>query len=372
MEMNTRLQVEHPVTEFVTGLDLVEWQLRVAAGEPLPLSQEALSITGWAMEARIYAEDAAKGFLPATGTLTHVSFPQAASDLRIETGIRQGDEVTPHYDPMIAKLIVHAPTRQAALSRLAGALQEVHVAGPVTNVDFLGVLCRNREFAAGQVDTGLIARHQDSLTRMAEPDLPALALAALAALGLIEPRDSTDPWTSLGSWRLWGTGHHHVSLLWQGQSVPVDVVPLERDRFHVATGKSAGQVTLAAEAAGLVRITHEGLSRRARVVRAGEAVTVFMAGATHRFMLPDSAQRDDEITAGGDHLVAPMPGLVKVVSVTPGKAVTRGEALIVLEAMKMEYTLAAPRDGIVATVAVAAGERVVEGALLLSLEAVEG
>ncbi|MEM8755951.1 MAG: biotin carboxylase N-terminal domain-containing protein, partial [Pseudomonadota bacterium] len=200
MEMNTRLQVEHPVTEEITGVDLVEWQLRVASGEPLPMTQDELRIDGWAFEARLYAEDAAKGFLPATGRLAHLRFPQ---DARIETGVRPGDEITPYYDPMIAKIVTKGADRAEALGRLEAALKATEVAGSVTNVAFLARLAAHEGFARGEVDTGLIERDADALTAVPPAPPAARALAALAALGL-PGREGRDPWDRAGGFRLWG------------------------------------------------------------------------------------------------------------------------------------------------------------------------
>ncbi len=223
MEMNTRLQVEHPVTEFITGLDLVEWQLRVAAGEALPKSQSALSIDGWAMEARVYAEDAARGFLPATGRVSYFETPAEGRDLRIDLGIRAEDNVSPFYDPMLAKVIAHGPDRDSARRRLLGALAGCQLAGVTTNLGFLAKLAVQEAFAQGQVDTGLIDRHLDKLVGPEMVPLNALGLAGLAALGLIAPGDGTDPWDSLRGWRMWSDAQHHVLLEWNGERLDLQV-----------------------------------------------------------------------------------------------------------------------------------------------------
>ncbi|RUZ43739.1 biotin carboxylase N-terminal domain-containing protein, partial [Mesorhizobium sp. M7A.F.Ca.US.003.02.1.1] len=207
MEMNTRLQVEHPVTEMVTGTDLVEWQLRVASGEKLPKTQSEIALVGHAFEARIYAEDAAKGFLPATGTLHHLKFPDAApqgATMRIETGVRAGDAISPYYDPMIAKLVVHATDRQAALEALGAALSRTEVAGSTVNTAFLAALAADPDFAAGDVDTSLIARHQTALTEIAPPTGETIAAAAVAASGAGASPSPNDPWSSLA-----GYAHFH-------------------------------------------------------------------------------------------------------------------------------------------------------------------
>ncbi len=236
MEMNTRLQVEHPVSEAITGLDFVELQLRVAAGEPLPVRQEDLSIDGWAFEARLYAEDVSKGFLPATGTLEHLSFPSGVvfsrGAVRVDSGVRQGDTITPWYDPMIAKVIVHGASRAAALNLLAATLSEVRVAGTTTNLEFLSVLARHEGFAAGNVDTGLIDRDLAQLT--ARPAMPPAipALAALAALGALTDPRGNDPWDLLRGWRAWSEAEAFVTLGLSGRDVHLRIVHLGERRFR--------------------------------------------------------------------------------------------------------------------------------------------
>jgi 3-methylcrotonyl-CoA carboxylase alpha subunit len=209
MEMNTRLQVEHPVTEAITGLDLVEMQLRVAAGEPLPFTQDELAINGHAFEARLYAEDVPKGFLPATGTLEYLRFSESA---RNDTGVREGDEITPYYDPMIAKVIVHGASRTQALARMRAALADTLIAGTITNKAFLSALCAHDGFAAGEVDTGLIERDLDKLVGQPEPPLLAKAVAALAVLGLTGQSGQADAWGALTGFRLWGAAQNFLTL----------------------------------------------------------------------------------------------------------------------------------------------------------------
>ena len=370
MEMNTRLQVEHPVTEAITGLDLVEWQLRVALGEPLPLRQDQLSIQGHAFEARIYAEDAEKGFLPATGTLNHLHLPSERA--RIDTGVRQGDVITPFYDPMIAKLIVHGPNRLTALNRLAAALRASRVAGCTTNIGFLSQLAQQDDFVRGDVDTGLIGRHLNTLALDNAPSDHVFAIAALAALGLIVQRFDTnawnDPWQSFSGWRHWSEATQFAHLNWRGERHEVEVI----SRLDgVQDIKRAGQ-TLTARVlnvdADTVRIDFGGLIVSAGVVMEPTAVTVFAEQQTYRFELPDQLAELDESGAGGDRLIAPMPGLVRSVKTSVGKGVLQGEALIIMEAMKMELTLNAPCNGIVAELNAAPGDQVAEGTVLLVLE----
>jgi 3-methylcrotonyl-CoA carboxylase alpha subunit len=364
MEMNTRLQVEHPVTEMITYLDLVEWQLRVAAGDPLPMRQEDLAINGWAFEARIYAEDVPKGFLPATGRLAMLRFPAGA---RADSGVREGDEITPWYDPMIAKLITHGPTREAALNALSAALAETRIAGTVTNIAFLSALTRHEGFRRGEVDTGLIGRDLEALVAAPEADAGVFAVAALAAYGALAPRPGEDPWAALHGFRLWSPASREVTLVHGEESRALRVEELGAGRYRV-DGAEVAVLAFGPEGARL-RLSGREVTAEAR--RHGGKLTLFLDGAAHEFALPDPLARSGAAAAGGDSIASPMPGLVKVVSAKPGTTVARGDALIVLEAMKMEHTLTAPRDGVVAELLAAEGDQVQEGALLLTLEAEE-
>jgi 3-methylcrotonyl-CoA carboxylase alpha subunit len=352
MEMNTRLQVEHPVTEAITGVDLVEWQLRVAAGEGLPARQDDLSINGHAFEARLYAEDVPKGFLPATGTLSHLVFPAAA---RADSGVRAGDEISPFYDPMIAKVITHGPTRAVALRRLARALAGCEVAGTVTNLAFLGALARHEGFAAGDVDTGLIARDIDTLVVTPGAGPRETALAALAALDLLEGTPEA------AGFVLWQPLEREVVLLHSGEEVTVRLRTLSAAAHDLRVGETwvearrvDGQWRMDARPAPGVAV-------------AGRRITVF-AQYGLGFDLVDPLARDS--AAGGDAALveAPMPGLVKAVFARAGQTVAQGDRLAVLEAMKMEHSLLAARDGVVAEVLVAAGDQVSAGAALIRLE----
>ena len=362
MEMNTRLQVEHPVTEAITGHDLVEWQLRVASGEPLPVTQDDLAINGHAFEARIYAEDAASGFLPQTGRLAHLAFPDGA---RIDTGVRPGDQVTPYYDPMISKVIVHGGTRAEALGALSRALGATEVAGTVTNVAFLGALARHAGFAAGDVDTGLIDRDLEGLIEAPVRTAVTDALAALAALRLLQP--DGDLWASRAGWRLWGTARQVAHLTAAGEPMDVAVETLGAGRFRI------GDVLYRVSGLGRrLRVACDGREFAANVVRHGAALTVFVEGAAHLYGVRDLLDVDAAAGAAGNRIEAPMTGLIKAVSATAGSTVAKGDALIVMEAMKMEHTLRAPRDGVIEAVAAAVGDQVEEGALLVMLEEADG
>ncbi|MDK4705558.1 acetyl/propionyl/methylcrotonyl-CoA carboxylase subunit alpha [Rhizobium sp. CNPSo 4062] len=365
MEMNTRLQVEHPVTEAITGVDLVEWQLRVASGEPLPMRQNELTINGWAFEARIYAEDPSRGFLPATGTLSHLLFPEG--DVRIDSGVRKGDTITPHYDPLIAKLTVHAPDRAAALAKLTRGLEQTQVAGTTTNLDFLIRLGHQPDFAAGQPDTGLIDRDVEALTSARQPDDAALAIAAIVEAGGFAQAADNDPWLSLGAWQLWGEASRPVTLHFAHGQQNCRVAAKGRSLFSVAFDGRAILVRLLA-GEGLSRhVEIDGRQSHVDIFETSSGLTLFLDGQTHHFHRLDLLDGGEEAASGGDRVIAPMPGLVKIVRVREGDTVAKGQALIVMEAMKMELTLTAARDGIIESLHVGEGDQTSESAVLLSL-----
>ena len=376
MEMNTRLQVEHPVTEMVTGVDLVEWQLRVAAGESLPLRQEQIDLDGHSIEARIYAEDPSRGFLPSTGRLVHVAFPAQTPDVRVDTGVATGGEITPWYDPMIAKLIVRGPDRPSAIARLRSALAEVEIAGVSTNVAFLQRLAAHHAFAAADLDTGLIARSPALLSDEGRGGLnEALAAATLAELMAEEQaarrraEDSGDPhspWHAVDGWRL-NQDSHHDFVFAEGEArhcVRLRFldgqlrISIDGDE-HALHGEWLGDGRLA------LRLGDR--SYPARAVREGLQWHVFCGGAYRRLALEEELHGLDFDAASGT-LTAPMPGRIVKVMTTAGARVTKGEPLLILEAMKMEHTITAPGDGVVQEVHYAEGEQVLEGAELLRIE----
>jgi 3-methylcrotonyl-CoA carboxylase alpha subunit len=350
MEMNTRLQVEHPVTEAITGVDLVEWQLRVAAGEPLPASQDDLSISGHAFEARLYAEDVPAGFLPATGRLRHLHFPP---QVRADSGVRAGDEISPWYDPMIAKLILHGPTRAVALAQLRRGLAETQVAGTVTNLAFLGGLAAHPGFAAGDFDTGLIGRDIEALTVVPEPAVRHRVAAAMVAMGLDTPAPDA-------GFALWEPLRQRVGLTWQGEAFEAQVEVLGADQQRWTLGDD---IVMATRTAGDWQI--DGSPMPETHVTETE-VTVF-----DRFGLVfgrlDSLTQSTEHAGDGNVIEAPMPGLVKTIAAQAGASVRKGDRLAVLEAMKMEHALLAARDGTVAEVLATEGEQVAAGAALIRL-----
>lgn len=356
MEMNTRLQVEHPVTEMVTGIDLVEWQLRVAAGETLPLSQDEIGLCGHAFEARIYAEDPSRDFLPATGTLHHLAFPNRLSGdalLRVETGVRQGDAISPYYDPMIAKLVVHAQTRQAALAALGEALDGTHVAGSTVNTPFLAALACDPDFAAGNVDTGLIARRQEELTALPAPSPGHVASAVLAAADIAVKQGAPDPWDALAGYAHFGAPSRSVTLRRGEEAISADISVNAAGQAQIAF--AGGQMSLPVA------------SPRFTTARWPGHVSVFAGVHAHHFAVADPFAEAEASAAVGDAIRAPMPGLVKVVRAAAGDPVVKGQPLLVLEAMKMEHPINAPHDGTVAEIA-SEGAQVSEGTILVRFE----
>ncbi len=376
MEMNTRLQVEHPVTEFITGLDLVEWQLRVAAGEKLPLRQEQLAVNGHAIEVRLYAEDPERDFLPATGRLDHLRFPAAGPHVRIDTGVREGDSITVHYDPMIAKLIVWDSDRAAALRRLRAALADTEVAGLATNTGFLAAIAGHPAFAAADLDTGFIARHRDSLLPPSGP--PSDTVLGLACVGVLLEReaeaareaaasaDPYSPWALRDGWRLNEDAHDELQLRCGAATVTVPLVyrPGGWD-LSLPGGTVAARGRLSPD--GRLEAELGAVRRRAGFVRLGDELSVFLDGRGHRLTLVATLPGDaPEHAAGG--VVAPMPGTITALLVEAGAKVAKGQPLVVMEAMKMEHTLAAPADGTVAALHFPVGAMVEDGATLVDFQ----
>ncbi|MCB4822852.1 acetyl/propionyl/methylcrotonyl-CoA carboxylase subunit alpha [Roseicella aerolata] len=368
MEMNTRLQVEHPVTEMVTGLDLVEWQLRIAAGEPLPL-REAPAPRGHSVEVRLYAEDPAQDFRPSTGPLRRFVLPAPAADLRIESGVQEGDAITPFYDPMIAKLVAWGPDREVALARLGAALGECRIAGITSNLGFLQRLAAHPAMRAMELDTGFAARFAADLQPPARP-APPLALAAAALEALLPEADAVaDPWERHDGWRLQGGGSQ-LLLLADGEA---------RHRLRLTHAGAGWRVALdGAETLlagrrldGALQVTLGDAVHRIPVLRDGDAVQVLLPeGAWTLRLLDPYAPPGGEAAAQG-RLSAPIPGRVVQVLVAEGESVTRGQVLAVLEAMKTELRITAPADGVVAHIGCAAGETVEEGTEIVTLAAAE-
>lgn len=366
MEMNTRLQVEHPVTEAITGQDLVEWQLRVAFGETLPLKQEELTLNGHAFEARLYAEDPEKGFLPAIGKLSYLNLPDEHA--RVDSGVRQGDEVSPYYDPMIAKLITHASDRHSALNKLNNALSTSYVSGCKSNIAFLHRLTTHDGFREGDFDTGLIDRELDALVSIEPPDHELIAVAAMVSSGLLTPADSPDPWDSLQGWRQWNSAQQFVHLLWRDQAIECSVHIHNNNELSVQIDQQTLHLNLVSIESNRIRVLLDGRIRCFTVLNTETLLTLYSESVAYEFSLPDHFIDDEDSGSSEDKLLAPMPGKIIALSAVIGDAVTSGDRLLVMEAMKMEQTITAPRDGIVAEVCVLEGEQVTDGALLLRLE----
>jgi len=387
MEMNTRLQVEHPVTEMVTGHDLVEWQLRVACGEPLPVTQEGLHLRGHAIEARLYAENPDRGFLPATGTLRHLALPAAVqferggdastpAPVRIDAGVRRGDPISPYYDPLIAKLIVWGETRDQALARMRAALADTHIVGVANNVDFLTRLLHNPAFARALLDTGLIERERATLfaprLRLADELLAAAAARVLADEAAAA---GNDPWQSRHGWRLNTSYTRSIAFTAQtDEQTAVHEVGLEYARAGLVFQHGARRLPLAIDEARGTRLALRlgEVRLAADVVRDGDELHVFHNGRHAALALVDAIAHAGEREAGSGRMTAPMPGRVIAVRVARGARVAKGATLLVMEAMKMEHAIVAPADGVVEEVLYGVGDQVAEGAALVAFAPAAG
>ena len=371
MEMNTRLQVEHPVTELITGTDLVEWQLRVAAGQPLPKTQDELHIHGHAIEARLYAEDADRGFLPSTGTLRHLRLPAGNAHVRVDAGVEQGDVISPYYDPMIAKLIVHDVDRDSALRRMQAALAQCQVVGVTTNAAFLRRLVLTDSFRHARLDTALIEREREALdVQHIAPGADDWALAAVLATLAMQPQAAgNSPWTLADSWRISGRAARRLSLQHQQQQHQVEV-QATANGWQVVLDGSAIDVAGHADAHGFALQLRSRL-RRGNHLRDGDVLHVFADGRQQRFELHDPVADADQPAAAEGGLLAPMPGKVIALLAEPGSHVSRGTPLLVMEAMKMEHTLHAPADGVVGGYCVRVNEQVGDAAVLVDFRAAD-
>ncbi|MDQ1079844.1 biotin carboxylase N-terminal domain-containing protein [Pseudoroseomonas cervicalis] len=359
MEMNTRLQVEHPVTEAITGLDLVEWQIRVAQGETLPITQAQVPLSGHAIEVRLYAEDPARDYLPSIGPVTLLQWPQGEG-VRVDAGVAEGDAVTPHYDPMLAKIIAWGPDRGTALHRLRGALAATRLGGVRSNLGLLRGIAAHPGFAAAELDTGFIARHPDLLAPAAPPPDAAWAAAALALWQRQAPLVSEDPWRALPGFRLNGPAEAAPLLLQAGEEqrrLAIQPLPGGGLRVEGIRAEPAGE--------GAIRLDGQRLGWACRWQ--GDALVLALGGEVASFRVPDPLAPAGGEAAGDDTLRAPIPGRVIRLLAEPGQSVARGAPLLVLEAMKTELSLTAPRDGVVQALPVAEGAMVEEGTLLARL-----
>ncbi|TDU25788.1 3-methylcrotonoyl-CoA carboxylase alpha subunit [Panacagrimonas perspica] len=371
MEMNTRLQVEHPVTEMITGLDLVEWQLRVAGGAPLPLQQDQVPLRGHSIEVRVYAEEPEKGFLPSIGTLAHFAPPAASANVRIDTGVEQGDVVSPHYDPMLAKLIVWDETRERACDRMLKALSEFRVVGVGNNVEFLGRLVGCDSFRSGQVDTGLIERERATLIPEAQP--VAAEVFALAAFASVEAERATrsaftvephSPWSVADGWRLNGALTRTLAFKSGEQQVETVIEQGSRGSLRIDSRPAVGST----RPDGTVRLAWGDAKLDAHVVAQGETLYVFSGGRRHAIQKIDPLLHAGEDQEEGGGLVAPMSGKIIALIANPGADIEKGAPLLVMEAMKMEHTIVAPANGTLKAFRFAIGDQVPEGAELVEFE----
>ena len=379
MEMNTRLQVEHPVTEMITGTDLVEWQLRVAAGEALPRRQEELAIAGHAVEARLYAEDPSREFLPAPGTLRCWRPPVESRHVRVETGLSEGDRIGFDYDPLIAKLVVWDTDRAAALRRLAAALADTTIVGPASNLGFLMRLAADEDVAAARLDTGLLGRRLASLLAPDRPLAPAILAAATLSLlfdqeaaagaAAAHSADPYSPWRLVDAWRLNGDGQQDFAFA-AGTMTHRVRVHRRRDGTWLDIDGELAAAAGERMADGSLGVTLDGTVSRLRVVRHGAELVVVDRGLGCRLICIDPLARRTMERAGGGRVVAPMPGRIMAVAVRAGDTVRRGAALVAIEAMKMEHMVTAPADGLVAMVRCALGDVVEDGAELVVLQPV--
>jgi 3-methylcrotonyl-CoA carboxylase alpha subunit len=373
MEMNTRLQVEHPVTEAITGLDLVEWQLRVASGEPLPLEQEQLQIRGHAIEARVCAENPDNNFLPATGRLdiarwpSHVAFTRG--DVRLDTGFGEGDAVSPFYDSMIAKLIVRGDTREEALARLDEALAQTHLVGVSTNVQFLRHVVKSRSFSQADLDTALIQREAAVLFKQQPVSLQQAAAAAVAQ-ALIEERgtEAIDPFSRRDGWRAFGVATRRFEFDFAGEHAVATLTYLHDGALALTVGNVSGALSFS-RMGDRLDVHFAGERFTCAVYATGETDHVFTNRGAAAIVSLDLLAHAGEGDVEGGRLTAPMPGKVVSFAVKPGDKVSKGQPLAVMEAMKMEHTIAAPVDGTVQELLYSPGDQVAEGAELLKLTA---
>jgi 3-methylcrotonyl-CoA carboxylase alpha subunit len=377
MEMNTRLQVEHPVTEMITGLDLVEWQLRVASGEKLPLAQSQLAIRGHAIEARLYAEDPAKNFLPSTGKLHRLRLPKADTHVRVDTGVREGDEVSMFYDPMIAKIIVHDATREEACRNLTRAMETVEVVGVKANAAFIAACAGNSAFVSGDIDTDFIDKNLGQLAPKNDGVPPGvLALGALAVLlkqrqvareKASAGREPWSPWAELDGFRIGRDGHGVVEFVDGGKPISVPVTYL-KDGYRLDVGGEPQLASGELTNDGTLNAIVNGARVSAGAVQFDKSIALTLRGASYSLSLFDPLDVDEAGESAGTALTAPMPGKIVQVLAKPGDRVKKGQALVILEAMKMEHTLSAPSDRVIEAVRVSAGDQVTEGALVVTFK----
>ena len=372
MEMNTRLQVEHPVTEAITGLDLVEWQLLIASGQKLPLLQSELRINGHAIEARICAESPDNNFLPATGTLHVYAKPVATSfersAVRIDEGVREGDAISPFYDSMVAKLIVHGKTREDALARLDAALAQTHIVGLNTNVQFLRYVLQSKSFAEANLDTALIPREEAVLFNQERIGLPMAVACAIAHTLMQENAlETSDPFSRRDGWQSHGVTLRRFEFEFHGALEKAELTYLHDGALRLEVGSTSGVLQFSAAAGGAIKVTFADQQITANIYINDAVADIFSAQAATKIIAIDLLAHAGAAHVEAGRLTAPMPGKVVSFAVKAGDKVSKGQALAVMEAMKMEHTIAAPLDGVVAELLYAPGDQVTEGSELLKL-----
>ena len=372
MEMNTRLQVEHPVTEMITGQDLVKWQLLVASGQPLPLTQDQITIDGHAIEVRVYAEDPDHDFLPATGKLTYLRQPEASRYVRVDTGVVENDEVSPFYDPMIAKLIVWDENRDRAIARMLRALDDYRIAGVKNNLNFLTRLVEQPAFAKAELDTHFIERHKESLFAPGQSETEQASLLAALYLLLKERSDKQDdqsPWALCSGWRLNEVPTVSFPLIYQDESRLVSISS-EGKQLSLTQQGVITPATASLQGDEL-QANLNGHQVKVRVSQYQDTVSVFIKHRRYDFIYQTQVQTQVDDSAAAGSLTAPMNGTIVAVMVEKGALVSAGQTLLVMEAMKMEYSIKAPKDGVVNQLFYAAGDLVKDGAQLLDFTAAE-
>ena len=367
MEMNTRLQVEHPVTEFITGQDLVEWQLRVAYGEKLPLSQGELGINGHAFEVRLYAEDPAQDFMPQTGTLTLFEHPENSKTIRVDTGVETGDSVTSYYDPMIAKLITHGKTREEAAAGMHSLLEQTHIMGLNTNQEFLHHIFTHQEFLSGNVDTGFIPRYEDTLIpdNYGKPGAEELALLALHQM-IPYDAEATDPWSSGDNWRAGSkTASRILHFICRNSAHILDVRTSGKTLSFAIDGHSV-TATLVKRAGNTIEAEINGQKRCAAIMPHQRNLSLYSEGRVINVHI-HSAEEGEEAGESSGRMITNMPGRIVSVLVKKGQKVEKDQPLLIMESMKVEITIRASIDGEIEDLPVAINDQVADGALLVNI-----
>ncbi len=363
MEMNTRLQVEHPVTELITGQDLVEWQLRIASGESLPVKQSDLQLNGHAIEARIYAEDPTNDFLPSIGKLNYCEFP--SGEIRIDSGVRQSDVITQYYDPMIAKVISHAKTRNGSVNLLDSALSECFIAGVKTNIPFVRKVLNYEMFLGGEVETGIVDREIEKFTEIQSPSLGIIAVAALDSLGLLELPKYNDPWLFLKGWRNWGKSTCFAKIKWQDELHDLQIELKNKLNFIVSDGKDSTNIELIGHVDGIHKLKINHAVESVKTFRQSNNIILYKEGETYEFLIPDLNSLEASSVGISNQITAQIPSAVKEIYVSANNHVEEGQKLLVLEAMKMEHTIYSMQEGIVSDICVKVGQQVKESEILI-------